>query len=218
MNISKIAMGACCLLLTGCVGHSSYPATWPALVKAAGVDCPDLSGRYNNAAYPPHSRRFDYLYDALTNAVSFQGSGMHECGYCVVQLQWLDETHDALRVRLINMYPTEHLFSQHDEVETLRRSRGEFDCHDGGLTVARAVGLTELVNTLVKWGNITFFPAEDGSLVALAKDQMAGYLLFVIPIYAKYNDYTRWLRAHTPEPPTSTDTPNNPVEAPAATP
>lgn len=67
MNMSKIAMGACCLLMTGCVGQSRYPATWPALVEAAGVDCPDLSGRYQNFSTLAESIGGGYLYDALTN-------------------------------------------------------------------------------------------------------------------------------------------------------
>jgi len=162
MNMSKIAMGACCLSLTGCVlSHSSYPATWPSPVKAAGIDCPDLSGRYQNAPTPAQSKGGPFLYDELTNEGML---GSHECEYCEVQLQWLDEKHDALRVRLL----------PNDEVETLRRSRGEFDCRDGGLTVALAGGATDIALTVVNWGHVTFWLAQDGSLVAHFKGQLAG--------------------------------------------
>ena len=203
-KIAKFTMVACCLLLTGCVTHQSYPSSFPAPVKATGVDCPDLSGRYRNAPIDCASGTdsFAMLYDALTNEGVF---GTHQCADCIVQVQWLDDTHDALRLRLI--YPANPPLLPHDEVETLRRSRGEFDCRDGGLTVALTRGATEISNTILNWGHRTFWRAQDGSLVALEKGQFTGYVIFVIPFYAKYESYIRWR---------STDaTDNNLVEAPA---
>jgi len=198
MNMSKIAMAACCLLLTGCtLSRSSYPATWPALVKSASIDCPDLSGRYQNLPNLAESRGHVSLYDALTNEGTL---GLHDRVYYEVQLEWLDETHDALRVRLL----------PNDEVVTLRRSRGEFDCRDGGLTVAEAGGFTEIVTTIVSWGHYTFWPAQDGSLVAHYEGQLAGSFAFVIPLWLRGENDFRWLRVHTPEPPASTDSPDNP--------
>jgi len=186
MNMSKIAMGACCLLLTGCGTHQTYPSTWPALVKTVGSDCPDLSGLYQNSATADESGWGGFLYDALINEGVY---GTHPCAHCEVQIQWLDETHDGLRVRLM----------PNDEVETLRRSRGEFNCHDGGLTVPLIAGATELVSTLVNWGHLTFWLAPDGSLVALEKAKITGYVLF-IPFYDWHEVYRRWLRVDTPEP------------------
>lgn len=216
MTIFKFVTGMCCVWLTACAAHEYYPADWPALVKAAGVDCPDLSGRYLNTAndYQPGNDSFDMLYDALTNEGVV---GTHQCVHCIVQVQWFDEAHDALRVRLI--YPVNPPLLPRDEVETLRRSRGEFDCRDGGLTVLLTAGITEISNTILNWGHRTFWRAEDGSLVAAEKGQFAGYVLFVIPFFAKYEGYIRWVSAEKPEPIRSTDaTDNNLVEAPAILP
>jgi len=194
-NIFKMGMVQCCLLLSSCI-HTSYPPSWPAPVKDDGAECPDISGRFHNrpsaatVGGPKDPRpNGGGLYDELTGEGHF---GRHSCNDCVVELQWRDDSRDALRISLV--FPDTTTSSHKHEEKTLHRSRGDFKCSDGGLSVAFTQGAELVMAGGVERINATYWLTQDGSLIRYEKVQGVRHSV-VIPYAFSLEDYALWSRA-----------------------
>jgi hypothetical protein len=202
MTIFKFAMATCCLLLIACSFHQSYPPSWSTLVKDSGAECPDLSGRYEDRPIestrsrildpnPRSIRDGGGLYDAITRQGIFWGR--HSCDDCVTELRWLDDAHDALGIVL--RHSESNTKSHLREEMTLHRSRGDFSCTDGGLSVSFTTGFEVVIDGKIVRVHRVFWLTQDGSLVCLEEFREGGHFMTVIPYAGSSEDYVLWQRA-----------------------
>ena len=109
----------------------------------------------------------------------------------MVDLQWLDDTHDTLRVSLV--FPDTSTNSREHEEKTLHRSRGDFTCNDSGLAVSFTQGSDIIMAGGVDRIHQTYWLTRGGSLVRYEKVQGLHHTA-VLPYPEFIEDYMLWRR------------------------
>lgn len=163
---------------------NTYPEDWPAPLPTELGKCPNISGTYHNQHCDAVEREEEYqLYPSMTGKILETDT----CANCPVELAWQDSKRSILRVTLFDeSLPL-------PQTVTLESSKKHFYCSDGSLYVPYRDGRWFIASGSFVKGELRFFPARDGSLIAENYGRGAGYMWF-FPFTVEGNRHVRWRR------------------------
>ena len=164
-----------------CTLHYLTPPYWTTHIEESDR-CPDISGTYHNSGETVGGSSTAYLYDELTEAVSFITS---KCKTCLVDIHWLDDQNQTL---IVTIKTDRGSFRNH-----LQQVEGDFSCDSGLLTINYKIVAEYIIEGTWITGTRIFKRRKDGSIVR--KDQHSAYgHWLIIPLgFKDVIEYAQWL-------------------------